>query len=197
MQRGATIKAATRVGQAAASEQRDHAISDESIRDQGIIDFVQYKAGAKAPFIRVDSSISMEHLADNLHQRWDLDVPGFLLTVAGWGDDPDVDPSLVLGVCEGVVRAATATDAWLFSRGFDSGIMSALGDAVARNSYKCSAPLIGVSDWPLHVGLAGADPDFTDEHVFERFGFVSLDDQFMGSAGWQRGQFDIESTGLI
>ena len=43
--------------------------------------------------------------------------------------------------------------------------------------------IIRVSDWPLHVGLARADPDFADKYIFKNFGFVSFDDQIMGATG--------------
>src|SRR5262249_39518998 len=79
---------------------------------------------------------------------------------------------------------------WLLRTHLRNGDKPDLG-IVRRLRFKVR--VIGLRDRPLHVRLAGAEPDFADEHVVESHGVLAGDRHRIRPAGGER----IESDGPL
>ena len=118
------------------------------IIDYGVINFVRNRREAKADFLRVGHTVPVHHLLRFLTKQWKLPDPGIIVQVTGSAQGFDLPPNLVTPITEGIVEAASVAEAWIITGGFDAGVMSLVGSAVARWKHKCdNTPLLGVGSW--------------------------------------------------
>ena len=118
------------------------------IVDFGTLNFVRNRREAKADFLRVRDTAPIHHLVRFLKKHWGLPDPGIVMQITGSAQSFDLPPNLVKPITEGIVEAASVSDAWIITGGFDAGVMSLVGSTIARWKHKCSkTPLLGVGSW--------------------------------------------------
>jgi hypothetical protein len=123
----------------------------ETRADYGVLNFVRHRREAKAQYLRVPAATTAPVIVDFMQQQWGLPEPGLLLHITGSAQDFDLQEHVggvgVNAVTEGIVHAASLTDAWIVTGGLDAGVMRLVGSTVARFNYKCTVPVIGVASW--------------------------------------------------
>ena len=130
-----------------AYKERDAAYRTGAPIDWGVVDFIRHRRSARSDFLRIPDTADQRHLLRFLRLQWRLPEPGILLHITGSAQGFDLPSKLVLPVTEGVVHASMTARAWIITGGMDSGVMSLIGNAIARQKHKCKGPLLGVAPW--------------------------------------------------
>ena len=110
-------------------------------------DLERQKQHEDASFACMDDTTDPEQVKVLMTECWRLKTPSVIISVTGSAQEMNLDPGLELLFKQGIARAARATNAWIFTGGFDIGVMQLVASALA--DAKCGTPCIGVC--PFHM----------------------------------------------
>ena len=96
-----------------------------------------------ALFACMSSDTDLEDVKRLLLRDWRLKPPSVIISVTGSAAHCALDSGLEEKVTQGIARAASATHAWTFTGGTDTGVMKLVAGALA--SAKVATPIIGVA----------------------------------------------------
>jgi hypothetical protein len=96
-----------------------------------------------ALFACMSSDTDLEDVKCLLLDDWRLKPPSVIISVTGSAARCALDSGLEEKVTQGIARAASATHAWTFTGGTDTGVMKLVAGALA--SAKVATPIIGVA----------------------------------------------------
>ena len=109
-------------------------------------DLERQKQQQPAKFACMSSDTDLDLVRRLLLDTWKLKPPSVIISITGSALDFALDSGLEQIVTQGIARAASATDAWTFTGGTDTGVMKLVAGALAKANVV--TPIIGVA--PFH-----------------------------------------------
>jgi len=106
-------------------------------------DLERQKQQQPARFACMSSDTDPELVRQLLLHSWELKAPSVIISVTGSAADFALDSGLEQIVTQGIARAASATDAWTFTGGTDTGVMKLVAGALAKANVV--TPIVGVA----------------------------------------------------
>ena len=110
-------------------------------------DLERQKQREDASFACMDDTTDPEQVRVLMQECWRLKDPSVIISVTGGAQDMKLDPGLESLVRQGIASAARSTNAWIFTGGFDAGVMQLVASALA--DAKCGTPCIGVCPFQM------------------------------------------------
>ena len=107
-----------------------------------------------AYYMRVSHNSEAGRVARCIAKYWHVAKPSVLIAVTGGARSLAVTASDRKAFCEGLVAAARATGAIIFTGGTATGVMSLVGDALSMQGSGPPIPCIGFVSWPKVLGAA-------------------------------------------
>ena len=153
----------------------------------GTIDFVGGGPHPnKAHFIRLSFDSRPDAIVQLLTRQWSLELPKLVISIHGGKANFELTPRLKRSLCEGLLKTAKTTGAWILTSGTNCGVTRHVGDALITersprllsrgSSYSNNAKLngarfnqrrvvsIGIAPWGVVEGnsaLIGPDKSAT------------------------------------
>jgi len=116
----------------------------------GSIEFDNYAGMFVSKYIRAFHRTDMDLISSLLFETWKCKIPQLIISVTG-GARLNVNPKIRDVFCNGVVKAAYSTNAWITTGGSYTGIMKYIGEAVHRNINSLNVEkrliLLGIANW--------------------------------------------------
>ena len=107
------------------------------------------------PFMTVADTTSTTLFGNFMEKNWKLARPEVIISVTGGAQDFELTPRLQRVFDRGLVSAAAATNAWVFTGGTDTGVMKLVASAFERGNVQ--TPIIGVTSYGCVKGRDAFD----------------------------------------
>ncbi len=81
--------------------------------------------------------------------KWNLKKPDLILSVIGGSRKFEIPKRMKKAFKIGLIKAAEATNSWIITSGFNSGVMKMVGEAISE--YSNQLKLVSIGIMPLHL----------------------------------------------
>nr|CAB3267283.1 transient receptor potential cation channel subfamily M member 1-like [Phallusia mammillata] len=129
----------------------------------GTLEFQGTGEGDKSKYIRLSQDTSNDLVLQLLMDEWKLRPPKMVITVHGGAHNFQLQPKLHRVFCNGLVKAAKTTGAWIMSFGLNTGVGAIVGNALKEHKARSRGKIIsiGVAPWGVvdhREDLVGSQP---------------------------------------
>ena len=102
----------------------------------------------KAHFIRLGFDSRPDAIVQLLTRQWSLELPKLVISIHGGKANFELPQRLKQSFCDGLLRAAKTTGAWIFTSGTNCGVTRHVGDAlVTERSPRLLSRRSGKRNW--------------------------------------------------
>ncbi|XP_039270713.2 transient receptor potential cation channel subfamily M member 1-like isoform X2 [Styela clava] len=115
----------------------------------GTLEYQGTGEGDKSQYIRLAHDTHPEYTMRLLTEEWGMQRPKMVITVHGGVHNFQLQPKLRRVFCDGLIKAAKTTGAWIMLSGLNTGVGSIVGNALKEHKARSRGRIysIGVAPW--------------------------------------------------